>query len=198
MLLEINFVHWLVILSVFVAISGSAAYIKDTLKGKTKPNRVSWSMWALAPLISTGAALYSHADIWATSRIFLAGFLPLIVFVASFINPKSYWKLTTFDLFCGICSVLALLLWLGIGSPQLAILFAVLGDGFACIPTIKKAWQNPETETGFTFLASFAAALLVIPSIPKWNIENSAFQIYLLIANALILFAIYRKKLWHK
>jgi len=195
MLFGITFVHWLVILSAVISIAGSVAYIRDTISGKTKPNRVTWSMWALAPLIGTAAALYAEADIWATSRIFLAGFLPLIVFSASFINPKSYWKLTTFDLLCGACSVLALLLWIGIDSPRLAILFAALGDGFAAVPTIRKAWKNPETETGLTYLAGFLSVVLIIPSIPKWDIENSAFQIYLLIANSFLLFSVYRKRL---
>lgn len=84
-----NFAHWLVVLSALISIAGSFAYIRDTLKGRSKPNRVSWGMWALAPLIGTAAALSAHADIWATVRIFLAGFLPLLVFLASFINPQS-------------------------------------------------------------------------------------------------------------
>lgn len=32
-----------------------------------------------------------------------------------------------------------------------------------------------------------------MPPIPRWNIENSAFQVYLLVANAFLLFAVYRK-----
>lgn len=97
MLFQISFVHWLVILSAFISIAGGSAYVSDTLAGKSKPNRISWAMWAIAPLVGTAAALSAHADIWATTRIFLAGFIPLIVFSASFINPKSYWKLTAFD-----------------------------------------------------------------------------------------------------
>lgn len=194
MFLNLSFVHWLVILSVFVSMAGTAAYIRDTFAGKTKPNRVSWSLWALAPLIGTTAALSLHADIWATIRIFLAGFLPLLVFLASFINPQSYWKLSVFDFLCGACALLALIVWLAVDSPRLAILLAAIGDGFASLPTVRKAWNYPETETGFTYIASFMAVLLIIPSIPKWNIENSAFQIYLLIANTFLLFAVYRKR----
>jgi hypothetical protein len=104
----LSFVHWLVVLSALVSIAGSAAYIRDTLSGKTKPNRVSFSMWALAPLIGTAAALSAHADVWATIRIFLSGFLPLLIFLASFINPQSYWKLSIFDLLCGLFSLIAL------------------------------------------------------------------------------------------
>lgn len=195
MLLGISFAHWLVLLSALVSIGGSAAYIRDTLAGKSKPNRVSWSMWALAPLIGTAAALSADADIWATVRIFLAGFLPLLVFLASFVNRQSYWKLSIFDFFCGACSVLAFIVWVSIGAPRLAILLAAIGDGFASLPTIRKAWHYPETETGITYIASFMAVVLIIPSIPQWNIENSAFQIYLFIANTLLLFAVYRKRL---
>lgn len=154
MLFQLSLVHWLVVLSVIISIAGSTAYIRDTLTGRSKPNRVSWSMWALAPLIGTAAAIYAQADIWATIRIFLAGFVPLLVFLASFINPKSYWKLTAFDFLCGACSLLALIVWGVIDSPRLAILFAAMGDGFAALPTIFKAWKYPETETGLLYIAS--------------------------------------------
>ncbi len=190
-----SFSHWLVVLSACISIGGASVYIKNTLKGKSKPNRVSWSMWALSPLIGTAAALSAHADVWATIRIFLAGFLPLLVFIASFVNPKSYWKLTLFDFLCGAFSLLAFIALAVIDSPRLAILLAVIGDGFATLPTIKKAWTHPETETEIAYIAGFVSVLLIIPSIPKWNIENSAFQVYLLIANALLLFVVYRKHL---
>ena len=189
-----SFIHWLVVLCALISVAGSSAYIRDTLKGKSKPNRVTWSMWALSPLIGTAAALYDHADIWATVRVFLAGFLPLLVFIASFINPRSYWKLTLFDLLCGLSSLAALFVWAMVDSPELAILFAVLGDGLASIPTIRKAWRHPETETGLAYFASLISVLLIIPSIPRWDIENSAFQIYLLVANSFLLFAVYRKR----
>lgn len=191
-----NYTHWLVILSILISLGGSFAYIRDTLAGRTKPNRVSWLMWSLAPLIGTGAALSAQADWWVTIRTFLAGFLPLLVFIASFINSKSYWKLTLFDIACGACSVLALIVWLLINSPELAILLAVIGDGFAILPTIKKAWKFPETETGLAYIGGFISTILIFPSVPVWNIENSAFQIYLLVANLLLLLAVYRKRLF--
>jgi len=190
-----SYAHWLVIPSSIISIGGSYTYIRDTLSGKTKPNRISWLMWSVAPFIGMAAALSANADYWVTVRVFLSGFLPLLIFFASFLNPKSYWKLTLFDIICGACSVLALIVWLIIDSPQAAILLAVIGDGFAALPTIRKAWKFPETETGITYFAGFVSVVLIIPSIPVWNIENSAFQIYLLIANAFLFIAVYRQRL---
>ena len=195
MILGLSWPHWLVILSAVLSVIGSGAYIRDTLKGTTKPNRVSFSMWALAPLIGTAAAISAGADSWATVRIFMAGLMPLLIFLASFINPQSYWRLSLFDILCGVCSLLALAVWGIIDAPRLAILLAAIGDGFAALPTIRKAWSYPETETGLAYIMSFFAALIVIPSIPVWNIENSSFQVYLLIVNTILLFVVYRKRL---
>jgi hypothetical protein len=196
MSLPISSVHLLVILSVVISILGSITYIRGTIKGHTKPNKISWFMWAFAPLIGTFAALSAHADPWATSRIFLAGFIPLIVFIVSFFNKQSYWKLTVFDFLCGLFSLCALVVWLLIDSPILAILLAVIGDAFAALPTIVKAWKHPETESGTIFITSLISVLLIMPSIPKWDVVNSGFQIYLFLVDVALILAIYRKRIF--
>ena len=189
-----DFTKVLVCFSAFLSILGAIAYIKDTFKGKTKPNRVSWFLWGTIPLIGTVAALEAKADPWATVRIFLAGFLPLIVFIASFFNKRSYWKLTFFDWICLFLAILATIFWAILEEPKMAIFLAVIADAVASLPTVMKAWKMPETETGSTYLIGFIAAILVIPSIPVWNIENSAFQIYLILVNFILMFAVYRKR----
>ena len=191
-----SFVHWLVILSAVISILGFLSYTKDTLLGKSKQNRVTYFMWALSPLLGATIAISAHADLWATSRVFLAGFMPVIIFVASFANSKGYWKLTKFDFLCGACSLLAVILWLFAHSPLIAILLAILGDAFAAVPTLVKLWKFPESETGLFYLADFFATILILPSITVWNIQNSAFQIYLLLIDALLFIPIYRKKLF--
>ena len=195
MFLNIAFIHWLVVLSIAINLWGSIAYIRDIIKGDTKPNLVSWSLWALAPMIATAAAVYAGADFWVTTRTFLAGFTPLLVVIFACAHPRSYWKLTRFDFICGALSLVAIVVWITIDAPRLAILLVVIADGLAILPTVRKAWSNPETETGLVFIAGIIATLLVIPSIPVWNIENAAFQVYLLVANSILIFSIYRKRI---
>jgi len=194
MFLQISFLHWLVVLSAIINVGGGSAYIAGTLRGTTKPNRVTWGLWALAPLLGTVIALSSHADPWATVRVFFAGFVPLLVFLFSFINKNSYWKLTIFDYFCGIWALVAIVFWLVAGSPEIAILFAVLADIFAALPTLRKAWLQPETEKGIIYLASLVSVLLAMPAIPVWNITNAAFSVYLAVVDAVLIFLIYWKR----
>ncbi len=191
-----TFAHWLVILAAAISCIGGYFYVRDTIRGTTKPNRVTWGLWALAPLIGMGAALHAGADVWATVRTFLAGFIPLIIFAASFWNRQSYWKISKFDIACGAFSLVALVLWLAIDLPRYAILMAALGDFFAALPTVAKTWKYPETETAANYFASLISVLLVIPSIKVWNIENSSFQIYLVGVDVLLLLALYRRQLF--
>ncbi len=192
MILGVSFVHWLVLLSAAISLSGSFAYIRDMFRKKSAPNLVTWGLWAFAPLIATGAALSAHADGWSTVRIFMSGFGPLLVFVFAFITGQSNWKISRFDILCGAFSLIAIALWLLADSPVSAILFAAIADLLATLPTVIKAWKYPETETLYSYVVGLFTALLVIPAIPVWNIENAAFQVYLLAANMALCFAVVR------
>ncbi len=190
--LGISVAHWLVLLSAAISLSGTFAYVRDMIRGTSKPNLVTWGLWAFAPLIATGAALSASADHWSTVRIFMSGFGPLIVFIAAFLVKQGYWRLSRFDYACGILSLVALAAWVVADSPVLAILLAALADLFATVPTILKAWKYPETETLYTYFVGLFTASIVIPAIPVWNVENAAFQIYLLIANGALFLSVLR------
>ena len=74
----------------------------------------------------------------------------------------------------------------------MAILLAAIADLLATVPTILKAWKHPETETFFTYFVGIFAAIIIFPAIPIWNIENAAFQIYLLLANTTLFLIVLR------
>jgi hypothetical protein len=74
-----------------------------------------------------------------------------MVIGASFYNPHAYWKIEKLDYICGIFSLLALLLWVITNEPLVAIIFAIISDILASIPTIIKAWKFPKSETTITY-----------------------------------------------
>jgi len=185
--------QFLVVISALLLVWGGYGYLRDTLAGRTKPNRVSWSLWALAPLISLGAALSADADVWASVRVLVGGVVPAVIFLASFINKSSYWRLGRFDWFCGGLSLAALCFWQLADAPLVAVLLATTANAFASVPTFVKAWNYPETESRLIFITSFLSAILIIPAIPVWTIANAAFQIGLMLTTGAMLIAIYRK-----
>lgn len=187
----------LVYIAVLVQLFGKLSYVKDTLKGKTKPNRISWLLWAVAPLIAASAAVSDGVTL-AAIPVFVSGFAPLLVLLASFANKNSYWKLEKGDYLCGLFSVLALVLWGVTKEPITAIVFALLSDFLATLPTLKKSWRYPETETANAYWAGLFSALTSFTAISAWNFSSVAFPIYLVLVNALLVACIYKTKIFKK
>ena len=189
--------QYLVLIGAGVQLIGIAAYIKDMVRGGAKPNRVSWLMWTIAPMIATAAALTKGVT-WAVLPVFMSGFGPLIVLVASFFSKDAYWKLETFDYLCGACSLLALILWAITQEPLVAIAFAILSDGFAAVPTILKAWKYPETESAAPYASGVFSAVTAFLAIQEWSVAEYAFPAYLVLVNVTIIFSIVRPRVLKK
>jgi hypothetical protein len=68
-----------VIVGALLSFAGSVGYLRDTLKGKTSPNRVSWFLWAFTPMIAFSAEI-GHGVGLASMMTFALGFGPLLVF----------------------------------------------------------------------------------------------------------------------
>ncbi len=173
---------------------GIGSYTLDTLKGKTKPNRVTWLIWAIAPIIGSVAS-FSDGVTWAALPVFMAGFCPLIVFGASFVNKNAYWKLEKFDYLCGVCSILALVLWAITKDPAIAVLFAIMSDLLAAIPTLVKLWRYPDSENVMPYATGFVTALTSFTAITTWSFTAYAFPAYLAIISLFLIGAFYRKKI---
>ena len=181
---------------VFVAASGSLiaafVYIRSMFKGQTKPNRVTWFMWSVAPFIATAAAVSNGVGL-AVIPVFMSGFSPFLVFTASFFNKKAYWKLSSFDYLCGLLSSLALAIWFVTKDPNLAIIFAVVSDALAAVPTLIKAWHNPETESAWPFIIGVFSPMTSFLVATAWGFSELAFPSYLIVINIILVLPLLRK-----
>jgi len=174
-----------VIIGTIIGAIGSLAYLIDTVKGKVKPNRVSFLLWSIAPFIAFAAQIKQGVGLEALMT-FSTGFLPITVFIASFVNKKAEWKVTRFDLVCGFLSIVGLILWLITKVGNIAIFFSIVADGLAAVPTIVKSYKYPETELAWPWIASVLGVVLTLLTLKELNFANSGFIVYILIVNTLI------------
>ncbi|MFH1201038.1 MAG: hypothetical protein V1484_01765 [bacterium] len=170
-------------------------YFKNIFFGNTKPNLVSWFIWALAPFIAVFFQLKAGAGL-SVLPVFMAGFGPLLVIIVSLFRKNSIWKINQLDIICGILSLMALVLYVLTHNLGIAIIFAILSDGLAAIPTIAKSWKFPETETSTVYLAGIFSNTLGLLIIKNWIFTIYSFGVYNILINIAIVFSIYRKKIF--
>jgi hypothetical protein len=178
-----------VIIGVILQLIGGLGYLLDTLKGRVKPNKVSWLLWSIAPLVAFFAEIKQGVGIVSLTT-FITGFVPLLIFIASFFNKKSEWNIKKLDIICGILSILGLTLWLVTKVGNIAIFFSILADGLAAIPTIVKSYEEPETESDLVYLMAIVNAGIRLLVIRVWNFEHWGFPLYLFLLDLLLVILI--------
>jgi hypothetical protein len=175
-MLNPNFVY----LGVAIIALGGVSYLINTLRGTVQPNRVTWLLWSLAPLIAFAAQIKQGVGIQSLLT-FVVGVEPLLVLLATFVNKKSYWKISKLDLMFGALSIVGLILWQVTGVGNIAILFSIIADAMAAAPTIIKSFHHPESESAFAYFTSVVGALITLLTINRWNFATYAFSLYIFI-----------------
>jgi hypothetical protein len=166
------------------------SYIRAIFRGEATPNRVTWLLWAFVPLIASAAQLRSGVGI-STLVVLSVGVGPACVVLASFLRGAGSWTLGLFDYLCGACALAALALWTVTGDPVTAIVLSILGDFAAALPTLRKAWLAPATESRTTYLISFVGMVLGIFSVQQATFSAYAFNAYLVAASATLVLILY-------
>jgi hypothetical protein len=172
--ISVNFVY----LGSAIGVLGSSLYLRDTLRGTTQPNRVTWLLWGVAPLLAFAVELHSGVGL-RTLPTFIIGFMPLLVFVASFHNPKAMWKIRPIDYVCGALSVGATIAWLLTQNSVVGISGAIAADFLAGIPTVLKSWTHPESETVTSYIGAMVNTAILLLTITRWTTDVAAFPIFI-------------------
>jgi hypothetical protein len=172
-------VHF-VILGAVIGTAGMAAYVRDTLRGVTQPNRVTWLMWAVAPLIAFAAELQAGVGL-RSLMTFVIGIGPLAIFIASFWNRRSAWEIGTFDWLCGALSAAGLAAWLVTRHGTVAVVASIAADALAAAPTLRKSWSAPQSETASAYVTAALNALITVLTIDRFTTANAAFPLYILL-----------------
>jgi hypothetical protein len=174
-----------VIVGFILQLIGGSSYLIDTIKGKIQPNRVSFFLWGLSPLIAFAAEVQQKVGLQSLMT-FSVGFVPLVIFIASFYNKKAVWKLGKFDYICGAFSVLGLMLWYMTKIGNIAILFSIVSDAFASIPTLRKSFTHPESENYIEYLFAFFNAIIALLTVRVWSFATYAFPLYIVVIDVLL------------
>ncbi|MBX4199117.1 hypothetical protein KW800_02470 [Candidatus Parcubacteria bacterium] len=176
--------------SILGAISGIMAmlavipYIRDIFKGQTRPNIFSWALWVLLLSISIAAQVSAGAS-WSLYLLIgdLIGTSTIFFLCISGYGYKEYGRV---EWICTALAIIAIVSWQITSQPVLAIIFSVIADSLASVPTIIKAYKDPSSEHSAQWLIIASAAVLAVISTTIWDASNLIFPIYLFLVNGSI------------
>jgi hypothetical protein len=155
------------LLSAIIFVIADIPYLRDTIKGTTKPHRVTWGVVVFLNVVGFANQFASGADnslwIFAAAVVMTAS-----IFIASLKNGVGGQSKS--DIFSLITCSLGVILWLVFKDPVFSI-FANIFVGFvALLPTYKKTKKDPDSETKITWLLGTISTMLAAISVGELNV----------------------------
>lgn len=157
-------------------------YYRDILKGKTHPHVYSWSLWGLLTVLIVALQIKGGAGV-ATYVTATAGLLCIGVVVIGLKHGKR--DITRSDTVVATLALIAIGFWLIVDQPVVSIILVVIADLLAFIPTVRKSWHKPYSETLSLYLTNTLRFCLALFAVADYTILSSLWLAVWVVANGL-------------
>ncbi len=175
-----------------IAFVAYVIYVASILRGKTKPNRATWWIWAFMGLV-VGLSYYASGaenTIWVPFVEFLG---PFIIAILSIKYGEGGLTSRT-DLFCLLGAIISIFLWIIFDNPVIALVTNLAIDSFAIIPTIKKSYLRPEGEDFSAWFGTGIADTLNMFAVEKFTFAILLYPIYMLVSDLIVIVILFIRK----
>lgn len=180
------------ILAVVIGFMGYVPYLRDMLKGATKPHVFSWVVWAILEAIAFAAQISSHAGAgaWVTGASMLVA-----IFVALYAIQYHRSTIRSIDVvaFCG--ALIGIVLWKLTSNPLAAVILVTASDALAFAPTFRKSYYEPNTETLFEYGMASLKFIVALFALQSFVLTNWLYPASLILTNgAFVVMSLVRRK----
>lgn len=179
------------IIASILAIIGNVPYLMDIVKGRVKPHPYTWFVWSIVSCIIFFGQIAKGAGIGALPTAASEIFTILIFFFSIRYGFKDIKKIDTIFL---IISLVGLIPWIITKDPTISVIIAVSVDILAFIPSLRKTWHEPSTETPILYSMNVFRHILMLASLQAYNIATMLHSVVMITSNTLMTFLILRKK----
>ncbi len=181
----------LAVVAAFIAVLGNVPYIRDAYTKRVRPHPYTWLVWTIVSGITFFGQLAKGAGIGAlpagVAEIFTIG-----IFLFSLQYGFKYIERT--DKYYLAAALIGLIPWALFDDPTMSVVIAVSIDLVAFVPTIRKTWNKPQTETPPLYAANVTRHVLTLFSLQAYNVATTLHSIAMIIMNSIMTGIIVFKK----
>lgn len=170
-------------IAAILAIVGNVPYLIDILKGRVQPHAYTWSVWTLVTGIVFFGQIQKGAGIGALPTA-ASGIFTLLIFLLALRNGfKRVTRIDTLFLFMALAGIG---LWIITEDPTISVVIAVGIDVIAFVPTLRKTWLEPKTETPVLYGMNVARHGLALFSLQAYNVATMLHSIAMIVTNSIM------------
>jgi len=181
----------LAVIAAIIAIAGNIPYLRDTITKRVTPHPYTWFVWTIVSGITLFGQIVKGAGAGALPTA-VAELFTILIFALSL--RHGFKNVRKIDHYFLAIALLGLIPWLITNDPTVSVIIAVSIDLVAFMPTIRKTWLKPQTETPVLFSANVLRHILTLLSLSSYNIATTLHSIAMIITNTIMTLIILFKK----
>lgn len=178
-------------LAVILMVFSFYPYIRDIFRGKTRPHLYTWLIWGITQATATVGLIYGGGGL---SGITLALSTFLVLVVAALCFRFGTKNITRSDTVMLIAALVAIVVWWQLNNPLLAVFMVSVIDFVGYIPTWRKTYQEPWSETLLFWIMSGSIPVLILFTNSEYNLLTTTYLLTIITANVLSVLLIYTRR----
>ncbi len=172
---------YLALMATAFAILGNLPYLLNILKRKIEPHPYTWLVWTIVSGVTFFGQLVKGAGIGALPTG-VAELFTLIIFLFSL--QYGFRNVTKTDTYFLIFALFGTIPWILTKDPTISVIIVVTIDLIAFIPTLRKTWKKPNSETSLLYSTNVLRHTLTLFSLEAYNIATTLHSIVMIIVNS--------------
>jgi len=183
------------IIASLLAIVGNVSYLRDTFRGRVKPHPYTWFVWSIVSMTTFFGGLAKGAGIGALPTGIAEAFtIVIFLFSLKYLFQGKAGQIRRIDNYFLAAALLGLIPWALTKDPTISVVIVVLIDIIAFIPTLRKAWEHPETEKPLLYEMNVSRHVLTLFSLGAYNIATMFHSIAMICINTIMTVFVVRKR----
>lgn len=179
------------IVAAIIAVIGNVPYLRHVIKKRVKPHPYTWLVWSLVSATTFFGAVAKGAGIGALPTGASEIFTIIIFFFSLQYGFKQIRKIDTVFL---VFALLGFIPWILTNDPTISVVIVVTIDLIAFVPTLRKTWRYPKTETATLYSMNVLRHILTLFSLRTYNVATMFHSIAMIVTNSIMTFLIVRKQ----
>lgn len=171
------------IIAALIAVAGNVPYLIDVLRRRVQPHPYTWLVWTIVSGVTFFGGLAKGAGIGALPTG-AAEIFTVIIFLFSL--QYGFKQIVKTDTYFLIIALLGLIPWALTKDPTISVIIVVCIDLVAFVPTLRKTWQHPNTETPVLYSANVLRHVLTLFSLQAYNVATTLHSVVMIIVNSIM------------
>jgi hypothetical protein len=181
------------VLAVLVGIADTIPYVRDTVRGATRPHRGTWLIWSSLAIVVCFSQRADGAS-WSLLMAAAQAILTSLVFVLAIRRGEG--GVSTGDRLMLAIACGGVLGWISADEPIVATACVVGADLIGATLMIPKTYRDPESETLATFAFASLSGLLAAGAVGTPDLSLLLYPMYFgLVNGAIAIFILHRRRL---